>query len=227
VTTPGAGAFASYVEPEFRQMALITIDVQRDTLEGQPLAIAGTAAMIPRLSRLVEAFRRHSLPVIHVVRLYKPDGSNADPCRRAAIESGEHMLLADSPGSELVAAITPTRVSLDSRLLLGGQLQPIGPREHVMYKPRWGAFFNTPLESHLRGQGVTSIAIVGCNFPNCPRSSIYEASERDFRIVVVRDAISGIYAKGLRELASIGARPLRTRELIQCLEVAQFVPAIR
>ena len=31
----------------------------------------------------------------------------------------------------------------------------------------------------------------GCNFPNCPRTSIYEASERDFRVVLARDAISG------------------------------------
>lgn len=39
----------------------------------------------------------------------------------------------------------------------------------------------------------------GCNFPNCPRTSIYEASERDFRTVLVRDAISGLYERGEHE----------------------------
>jgi hypothetical protein len=29
-------------------------------------------------------------------------------------------------------------------------MQEIGEREWVMYKPRWGAFFETPLHDHLR-----------------------------------------------------------------------------
>jgi nicotinamidase-related amidase len=73
-----------------------------------------------------------------------------------------------------------------------------------MYKPRWGAFFQTPLEDHLRGLGVDTLAFCGANFPNCPRTSIYEASERDFRIVVAPDAVSGIYDRGRAELEGIG-----------------------
>ena len=44
----------------------------------------------------------------------------------------------------------------------------------------------------------------GCNFPNCPRTSIYEASERDLRIMLVSDAISGLYDQGRSELENIG-----------------------
>jgi nicotinamidase-related amidase len=44
----------------------------------------------------------------------------------------------------------------------------------------------------------------GCNFPNCPRTSVYEASERDFRIVVLEDALSGLYPQGRKELENIG-----------------------
>ena len=73
-----------------------------------------------------------------------------------------------------------------------------------MYKPRWGAFFHTPLESHLRELDVTTLVFTGCNFPNCPRTSIYEASERDFRLVAIDDAISGLYDRGRAELANIG-----------------------
>jgi nicotinamidase-related amidase len=49
------------------------------------------------------------------------------------------------------------------------------------------------------------IVVCGCNFPNCPRTTIYEASERDFHIVFVPDATSGVYARGLDELRGIGA----------------------
>jgi hypothetical protein len=35
-------------------------------------------------------------------------------------------------------------------------------------------------------------------------SSIYEASERDYRLVAASDGIAGIYDRGERELAEIG-----------------------
>jgi nicotinamidase-related amidase len=52
------------------------------------------------------------------------------------------------------------------------------------------------LEDHLRSLRVTTLAFTGCNCPNCPRTSIDEASERDFRVVFVDDAISGVYERG-------------------------------
>ncbi|HMD51513.1 MAG TPA: isochorismatase family protein, partial [Solirubrobacteraceae bacterium] len=60
------------------------------------------------------------------------------------------------------------------------------------------------LEGHLRGAAVNTVVFCGANFPNCPRTSIYEASERDFRVLLVRDAVSGLYERGEQELANIG-----------------------
>jgi nicotinamidase-related amidase len=51
---------------------------------------------------------------------------------------------------------------------------------------------------------VNTVVVCGCNFPNCPRTTIYEASERDFRIVLAKDATSAIYDIGLKELKNIG-----------------------
>ena len=67
---------------------------------------------------------------------------------------------------------------------LSGHLQQIGTMEWIMYKPGWGAFYNTLLEEHLHNLGANTVVICGCNFPNCPRTTIYEASERDFRIIL-------------------------------------------
>ena len=89
-------------------------------------------------------------------------------------------------------------------MLLSGELQQVGPREHVMYKPRWGAFYQTKLEQHLRDTGSNTMVLAGCNFPNCPRTSVYEASERDIRIVLVRDALSGLDEQGVEECRAIG-----------------------
>jgi nicotinamidase-related amidase len=73
-----------------------------------------------------------------------------------------------------------------------------------MYKPRWGAFYRTKLERHLRDSGSDTVVFAGCNFPNCPRTSIYEASERDFRTVLVSDAVSGLDGRGIKECRAIG-----------------------
>jgi nicotinamidase-related amidase len=204
-----------YTEPDFSAAALITIDTQRDTLDGQPLEIPGTSSILPNMSRLLTVFRALRRPIVHVVRLYKPDGSNVDLCRRAAVEEGQVVLAPDTPGSQLAPGLLPDdRLSLDCDVLLSGNVQTVADREAIIYKPRWGAFYQTCLERHLRRQGVTTIIFTGCNFPNCPRASIMEASERDFRIVLVRDAVSGLSEQDEIEIARIGVALLSTEELL-------------
>jgi len=188
-------ATSTYTAPRFDSAALITIDVQADVLDGQPLEISGSSAALPAMRRLVEAFRERGAPVVHVVRLYRPDGSNVDLCRREAVANGWKAL---APGS-------------------AGELQRIGEHEVVIYKPRWGAFYETPLHAHLARLGVSTVAFCGVNFPNCPRTSIYEASERDFRVVLATDAISGLYDRGRQELANIGVSLMTAGELIDRL----------
>jgi nicotinamidase-related amidase len=102
-------------------------------------------------------------------------------------------------------------------LLLAGGLQQIGPAEHVLYKPRWGAFYDTQLEQHLRGNSSSTVVFAGCNFPNCPRTSIYEASERDFRVVLVSDAVSGTYERGINECRAIGVTVAEVSETLNWL----------
>jgi nicotinamidase-related amidase len=167
---------------------------------------------------LAEAFRRAGQPIVHVVRLYRADGANVDPCRRKNVEEGGQVLTPGTPGSQLASPVLPNpNLTLDDELLLSGGVQAVGPLESAIYKPRWGAFYETPLEEHLRELGVTTLVFCGCNFPNCPRTSIYEASERDFRMVVARDAVSGLYERGERELVGIGVHMLSSAEVVEQL----------
>ena len=211
----------SSLAPDFASVALVTIDTQRDTLDGQPFEVPGTSAALPEMRRLAAAFRAAGRPIVHVVRLYRPDGSNVDLCRRRAVADGARLVLAGSPGAELASDLVPASAPrLDTELLLAGGIQRVGPGEAIIYKPRWGAFFQTPLEAHLRALGVSTLVFAGCNFPNCPRTSIYEASERDFRLVLVEDAISGLYERGKDELRTIGVVLMRTAELVAALGAA-------
>jgi nicotinamidase-related amidase len=139
-------------------------------------------------------------------------------CRRQAIENGKQIVISGTDGAELIDELKPfTTVRMNSNLLLSGELQKIGSMEWIMYKPRWGAFYNTPLEKHLDSLDINTVVVCGCNFPNCPRTTIYEASERDFRIVLITDATSVIYNIGLRELKNIGVSLMKSKDCISLL----------
>lgn len=188
--------------------ALVTIDTQCDfSLPGAVAEIPGTINVIPNIKRLLSVYRQNGLPIIHIVRLYLPDGSNVDLCRRDLIENGTRIVAPGTDGAELVTDLKPSPdLTLDPELLLKGEVQNWGINEFVIYKSRWGAFYRTLFNNHLRNLGVNTLFICGCNFPNCPRTTIYEASERDYKIVLVEDAVSGVSLKGIEELRNIGVR---------------------
>lgn len=208
-----------YTIPDLTSSALITIDTQCDTLDGQPLEIQGTSAALPNMKLLLDRFRDLSKPIIHIVRIYKKNGSNVDLCRRAAVECGQSVLLENSSGCNIASdlMLNPA-ISLDCQLLLSGNIQRLSPFEVIIYKPRWGAFYKTPLEAYLRKLHVHTLVFTGCNFPNCPRTSIYEASERDYRIILVTDAVSGLYDRGKKEMEKIGVKLYKTNELLDRLQ---------
>ncbi len=210
-----------YTAPDFAAAALITIDTQRDVLDGGPFEIPGTSAALGAMRVLAHAFREASRPIVHIVRLYEPDGANVDLCRRHAVQRGMRLLTPDAPGSQLAAELLPEPdLTLDAKALLAGRVQRLGPREAAIYKPRWGAFYDTPLDDHLREQDINTLVFCGCNFPNCPRTSIYQASERDFRIVLARDALSGLYERGEHELEGIGVHLMSASEVAKALLAA-------
>jgi nicotinamidase-related amidase len=205
----------NYIKPDFKNSALINIDVQRDMLDGQPMEIPGTSDALPHIKRLLDTYRTCKLPIIHIVRIYKTDGSNVDLCRRALFEKDVPVLAKDSSGAELARELFDDDVvQLDSKLLLSGEIQKITEGEVIIYKPRWGAFYKTPLQEYLQELKVNTLVFSGCNYPNCPRTSIYEASERDYRIVLAEDALSGCYARGIKEMESIGVFVDTTENII-------------
>lgn len=209
-----------YTEPNLRSAAVITIDTQNDfSLPGAPAEIRGTYEVLPNMVKVLEVSRSKGMPILHVIRLYKADGSNVDLCRRELLESGAPIANPGSKGADLVDLIQPAHYpGLHCDALLAGEIQPVGEREWVMYKPRWGAFYETNLDAFLRKQGIDTLIFIGCNFPNCPRTSIYEASERDYRIVMIEDAVSGVYERGIAELRNIGVNVWTTAAFAEEME---------
>jgi nicotinamidase-related amidase len=209
-----------YLAPERERIALITIDAQRDfILPSAPASVSGAVSTVPAMRRMIDAFRESGAPIVHTVRLYRCNGSNVDLCHRAAIEAGQRIVMPGTSGAELIDEVKPSAGQrLEPELLLDGKLQEIGHKEWVCYKSRLSAFFQTPLEDHLKSLGITTIVLCGTDFPTSPRSTVYAASNRDFRIVLATDAISGATDAGLDELAQIGVYLMSSEQLLNWLK---------
>jgi nicotinamidase-related amidase len=206
-----------YTRPDFTRCALLTIDLQNDFAGPKAcLTMSGCQTVLERVSLLVSAFRKRGLPMVHVVRIYLPDGSNVDMCRRKALEEGARIVLPRTTGAELVREIRPS-TGLDFNELQEGKLQQFSSNEFAVYKPRWGAFYKTALEDFLRDRGVNTLIITGAFFQRCVQATIFEASERDFRIVAVRDGIVGMHDQGAADLEDIGVSVLNAVDFLDAL----------
>jgi nicotinamidase-related amidase len=203
--------------PHWETAALVTIDMQRDFLSDSTYGVPGTTEILPELNRLTAAFRSAGKPIVHIVRLHQ--GDDVDRVRRTLIAEGAEFARPGTPGRLLAPGLTP-EAELDDDLLLKGEPQVLGPGEYALFKPRWGAFYRTQLADLLADHGVDTLVFAGCNMPNCPRASIIEAHERDFRVVLATDAISNATDQGYREIAGIGTTLMPTDEVITALRPA-------
>jgi nicotinamidase-related amidase len=198
-----------WLRPAWDRAALLIIDTQVDFLDGGASPIAGTRQVLPAITRLATAFRAAHRPIVHVVRLY--DGADVDLPRRTLLDSGAPIVRPGTPGSQLAPQLrAPAAPPLDPDELLGGGFQQLGPAEWAMWKPRWGAFYRTGLDPFLRDLPVSTLVLAGRNFPNCPRATLVEASERDYQVVIAADAISGLQPWHLPEAENIGVLPATT-----------------
>lgn len=211
-----------YTSPHWASAALVVIDVQNDFLDGGAMPVPGTTAVLEQLGTLVDAFRAAGRPVVHVVRFYQPGGSDVDLPRRAVVEQGARLAAPGSPGSQVPERLLG--VELDADVLLAGGLQQVGEREVVLFKPRWSAFHRTGLEAWLAEQGCDTVVVAGCNLPNCPRATLFDASERDLRAALVADAVSMTSEERLADLRRIGVELVSTAEVTAALSAAAPAP---
>jgi nicotinamidase-related amidase len=197
---------------------LLTIDLQNDFALPGLGCVAGTMECVPQVRRLTHAFGQSGFPVVHVIRLYEPDGSNAEPFRRPFLQTKGSLVAPGTNGSRLVDGICQAdSYEIESASLYDRNIQRIGENEWLIYKPRWDAFFDTSLEDNLRSWGVQTVVVCGCNLPNCPRATLFGASARDFNTVLAYDAVSQTTPERLSDLSLIGTRLLSSEQIIEAI----------
>jgi nicotinamidase-related amidase len=173
-----------------KKYALIIIDMQNDfVLPGAPACVLGALATIPCIKRLLDLFRGKGLPVFHVTREYRVDGSDVEISRLHGFLRGPYVV-AGTKGCEIVEGLTP----------LEG--------EHRVIKKRFSGFMNTELDFMLRRVGSTHLVICGTQYPNCVRTTIFDAIAYGYPVINVTDATSAetmqIAKANITDLKNIG-----------------------
>lgn len=155
------------VVPE--RTALLNIDMQNCFVQDSPIAAPDGLVVLQRINRLAAACRAAGILVIHASIVTRPDGSNLGVLGQFSPPAREGIL---NKGTKSAA--------LHSGLV-------IDPRDVLIDKPRFGAFYGTDLELILRGRGIDTLIISGVATNVCCETTAREAAVRDFHVFFLSD----------------------------------------
>ena len=178
-----------------RRAALVMIDMQNGFIDpSSSLCVAGAAATVPACARALAKARQLGMAVFHVRRSYAADGSDVEPVRHAVWLQGGRPLCVEGDDPD----------SLDAPDLL----KP-ADGDRMLLKPRFSAFFDTPLDQVLRREGIGTVVLIGTTTPNCIRSTCYDALSLNYNVAVIEDCTSSrtpeVQAANIEDMAFIGA----------------------
>src|SRR5205807_9804792 len=71
----------------------------------------------------------------------------------------------------------------------------------VREKKRYNAFYATDLEFLLRRLGVDTVILTGINTTTCVLCTAFEATNRDFRVVIASDAVDSMDGEEMHRFA--------------------------
>jgi nicotinamidase-related amidase len=151
--------------------ALLVIDMQDFFLNpDSPTYVDGGPAIIHKIVEIINVFRRAKRPVIFTRHVHHPDGLDA------GIMGWwwEGMCIEGSPESEIHRDLRPL------------------PREKVILKRRYSAFFNTDLEIVLRCLNAEDLVVSGIMTNMCCESTARDAYYRDLRVFFLADGTASI-----------------------------------
>jgi nicotinamidase-related amidase len=197
--------------------AVVAIDMHRGHLDPAiatlPLAAERCGPVIERAARLFDALRGRGVPIVHVVTEYR-DGEEimANPFWKAIHDDpakarkgmSRHNIIG-GPGTEIIPALY-----CDGDVIVGG-------------KKRYNPFQATGLDFVLRRRlGVDTLILAGINTSSCVLCCGFEATNRDYRVVIASDAVDSMDGEemhrfALRLMAATIGWPLATAEILDAL----------
>jgi nicotinamidase-related amidase len=145
--------------------ALIVIDLQKGIV-AMPTAHP-VAAVLKHAREMIDAFRRHHLPIVLV---------NVDGGAQGRTEHSPNLGQLPPGWADLVPELNRQ------------------PGDHTVTKRTWGAFTNTGLDEHLKKLGVTQVVMLGVATSIGVESTARHAYENGFHVTLAVDAMTDMNA---------------------------------
>jgi nicotinamidase-related amidase len=179
--------------------ALLIIDMQNDfVLDGKPLKVAGARAVIPKIQMVLTEFRKRSLPVFHVLRVHRSDGSDVEITRQELFARSP-FAVAGTKGAAVIDELSP------------------GKGEFVLTKTRMSAFIGTELDLMLRTLEISTLFVCGIQTPNCIRTTVFDGIAYNYPVVLIDDATGAsseeVHRANVRDMANIGIRIIKAEDV--------------
>lgn len=149
---------------------LLVIDVLNDFFRKSPL-LERRDELTNSINELVASFRACDQPVIWVRQEFKPDLSDAFLEMRAENIS---ITIAGTEGAQMLAELD------------------VQPQDTVIVKKRYSAFFGTGLDDVLSSLAPDVLVICGVNTHACVRTTVIDAYQRDFDVVVASECTASV-----------------------------------
>ena len=178
---------------------MLVIDMLNDFLDNW--AATRRNQLCASTNELVGLIRDHRHPVLWVRQEFAPDLSDAFPEMRL---KGIRTTIRGTPGCEIVPELE------------------VAPADHVVTKKRYSAFYGTELDSLLERLGPRALILAGINTSSCVLCCAFEATNRDFRVVIAADAVDSMDGEemhrfALRLMAATIGWPLGNAEILDAL----------
>ena len=164
------------LDPE--RTALLLLDLQPSILARYP-----ADAVLPNALALRDAARAAGALVGYVHVAFTPEEAAAVPPTNATFAGV----------AERMAGAVPGTTEVDPRL-------GVAAGEPVFRKIRIGAFSTTDLHDSLRDRGIDTLVLAGISTSGVVLSTVRDAADKDYRLVVVADACSDLDAEVHRVL---------------------------
>ena len=193
-SSPRVVSFPGKPQPisiDIRRSAVLVIDMQNEFgSEGGMFDRAGIDISIIKraiapTAAVLDAARKNGVPVIYLKMQHRPDmadmGREDSPHRikHGFFGVGENNVAPDgSPNRVLIDGYWGTEIVQE--------LSP-KPEDLIVPKHRYSGFFETELDSILRGRETRHLIVTGCTTSVCVESTIRDAMFRDYQCCLLAD----------------------------------------
>ena len=183
---------------ELKKVFFWNVDTQRDFMEETgALYVPGAREIRPALARLT-AFcpgERHSGGVLG--RLSLPGECGTVRCNRISKTTYPPHCMAETPGAELIPETCPQKPLLISWEKLYRDFDTARRREFLVTKDAFDVFEGNPnmddfVEALYDETGRDTAVVYGVSGNVCVKYAVDGLRERDFRVVVISDAIASL-----------------------------------